>query len=134
MDPPIANRDIVIFDGFCNFCSGSVLFIIKRDRNFLFAASQSPAGQALLQRYGNPELAASSIILISNQEIFMKSDAALRIARRLNGLWPLLQILRVFPSAFLDYFYDLFASRRYRFYGRRDECFLPGREIRDRFL
>lgn len=130
------SKSVVLFDGFCNFCSGSVLFIIRRDplRYFLFAASQSPAGQRLLLEYGIAEIASHSIILISDGKIYMKSDAALKIVRKLRGLWPLFYALIILPRPFRDYFYNLLAGNRYRLYGRRKQCFFPNTGIRERFL
>jgi predicted DCC family thiol-disulfide oxidoreductase YuxK len=128
--------DIVIFDGFCNFCSASVMFIIKRDPTgrFHFAASQSPAGKKLLERYGITGQAEHSIILIRGEQVFTKSGAALRIAGGLKGGWPLFSILRIFPPVFLDFLYGLLARKRYRLYGKREHCFLPDQHIKDRFL
>ena len=105
-----------------------------RRKNFKFAASQTPAGENLLKEYGIKELASHSIVLISNGTIYSKSTAALRIAKKLRGLWPVLFSVIILPGCFRDYFYELIAGNRYRIYGIRDDCFLPGPEIRDRFL
>ena len=136
MNKPGSEKDIVVFDGFCNFCSGSVLFIIRRDpgMHFRFVASQSPAGRHLVKKLGIGELASHSILLVSNHKIYHKSGAALRIARRLRGLWPIFYGCIVLPRAFRDFFYDVIARNRYRFYGMRDQCFIPDKSIRDRFL
>ena len=44
------NKIIILFDGVCNLCLGSVKFIIKRDLNdvFRFASIQSSVGEELL--------------------------------------------------------------------------------------
>jgi predicted DCC family thiol-disulfide oxidoreductase YuxK len=135
-DLNIGEKEIVIFDGFCNFCSGSALFIMRRDPSFRFrfAASQSPAGQRILQEYGITELARHSIVLIRKGRVYRRSGAALRIARGMKGLWPLLYGLIMIPPFIRDFFYGLFARYRYRLYGVRDSCFVPGPEIRERFL
>ncbi len=129
-------RRIILFDGYCNFCSRSVMFIIRRDRHvrFVFAASQSNAGRRILSEKGIAEMASHSILLIENDRIYRKSGAALRIARRLGGVWPLFWICIVIPAGIRDFFYDLLAGNRYRLFGTRDSCFLPGRDIKDRFL
>ncbi len=136
MNEPEKDKAIVLFDGFCDFCSGSVLFIIRRDpgKHFRFAASQSPAGKKFMDEYGIGELTSHSIILVSNHRIYQKSDAALQIAKRLRGIWPLFYGFIILPGAFLDFFYNLIARNRYRFYGMRDQCFVPDPGIRDRFL
>ncbi|HEC42041.1 MAG TPA: DUF393 domain-containing protein [Bacteroides sp.] len=126
----------IIFDGYCNFCSGSVLFIIKKDRKeyFRFSPSQTPGGKKILHDHRIGELANHSIVLILGDTVYSKSDAALRIARRLSGFWPVFYSLILVPRRFRDYFYDLIARNRYRFYGMRDDCFLPSEQIRERFL
>ncbi|MFC2112468.1 thiol-disulfide oxidoreductase DCC family protein [Bacteroidota bacterium] len=136
MERTETESEIVLFDGYCNFCTGWVLFIIRRDRkkNFKFAASQTPAGAKLLLEFGIQELASHSIVLINNGIIFSKSTAALRIAKKLTGIWPVLYSLIILPRFFRDYFYELIARNRYRIYGKRDDCFLPGPQIRDRFF
>ena len=130
------DKAIIVFDGYCNFCSGSVLFIIRRDpgKVFRFTASQEEAGQGILKEFGLDEVAEHSLILIRKSKIFFKSGAALRIAGRLRGLWPVFSVFLIIPRPFRDLFYDLIARNRYRFYTKREECFLPGEEIRDRFL
>jgi len=136
MDWPGKENGIILFDGYCNFCSGSVQFIIQRDPSkvYRFAASQSDAGQRLQKIHGMDELAEHSLILISNGIIYKKSGAALRISRRLRGIWPVFYGLIIIPRAFRDIIYDLIARNRYRIYGMRDECFLPGPVMKDRFL
>ena len=131
-----AGKGIVVFDGYCNFCSGSVLFIIKRDRKkyFTFAASQTPEGEKIIDLYRLGELARHSIVLIEHGVVYRKSTAALRIARKLTGGWPLFNAFIILPRGFRDVFYDLVARNRYRVFGMSDRCFVPGPEIRDRFL
>ena len=127
---------IIVFDGYCNFCSGSVLFIIRKDRkeHFKFSASQTPVGKKILREHGIGELADNSIILIRGNTVYSKSDAALNIARKLRGIWPVFYGFIILPRNLRDYFYNLIARQRYRICGMRDECFLPGPEISDRFL
>ena len=50
MKNPDTKQNIMLFDGVCNFCSGSVLFSIKRlnDPDLRFCPMQSPAGRKML--------------------------------------------------------------------------------------
>ena len=129
-------KDIVLFDGFCNFCSGSVNFIIRRDPAsiYMFAASQSHQGEQLRKKYGIGELATHSIILIKDRRIYQKSDAVLRIAGKLSGLWPVFYGFLILPPCIRDKIYDIIARNRYRFHGKRDKCFVPDPDIRDSFI
>jgi predicted DCC family thiol-disulfide oxidoreductase YuxK len=131
---------VVLFDGVCNLCTGSVLFIIRRDPRgvFRFAALQSPAAAALLKdapvRSGP---LPDSIVLVEGDgaaRVSTQSTAALRIARRLRFPWPVLYALIVIPRPIRDWVYDFIAARRYRWFGKRDSCMMPTPELRARFL
>ena len=129
-------KGIIVFDGYCNFCSRSVIFIIRRDRHarYLFTASQSSAGQRILTKYGIAGLEAHSMILIEKSRIYEKSEAALRITRHLSGVWPLPYALIILPRGVRDFFYDRIARNRYRIFGSREQCFLPKGDMEERFL
>ena len=130
------NKEIVLFDGFCNFCSSSVRFIIPRDKNrrFSFAAAQTETGLALQSRYQLGTLASHSLVLIRKDRVYSKSGAALEIARKLRGLWPVFYVLILLPPFFRDFFYDLLAKNRYRLLGKRDSCYIPSADEEDRFI
>jgi predicted DCC family thiol-disulfide oxidoreductase YuxK len=123
---------IILFDGVCNLCTGSVRFVIARDsrRQFRFASLQSSVAERLLGRRDTLE----SVVLVEDGRTYRKSTAALRIARRLDGLWPLLSVLLVIPRSLRDALYDWIGARRYRWFGRTDACWTPRPELADRFL
>jgi predicted DCC family thiol-disulfide oxidoreductase YuxK len=133
---PVAGHAIVLFDGVCNVCNSSVNFIIKRDARgyFLFAPLQSPAGRAWQERLALDAERLDTTVLIEDGHAYLRSSAALRIARRLGGPYPLLYAFVVVPSFLRDFAYNWFARRRYRWFGRRDACMAPAEDIRDRFL
>jgi len=128
-------RSIVLFDGVCNFCSDSVNFIIRHDteNKFMFAPLQSEKGIELRAKYGIEDN-IDSIVLIEDDQAFTRSTGALRIAKRLGGIWAAAYVLIIVPRPIRDYFYELFAKYRYRWFGKKDECMLPTPEIRARFL
>jgi predicted DCC family thiol-disulfide oxidoreductase YuxK len=130
------SRPIVLFDGVCNLCNGSVTFIVKRDpgRWFRFAALQSAAGATLLRQFGLPADALDTLVLVEGNRAFTRSTASLRVARRLSGLWPLLYALIVVPRPIRDLLYGVVARNRYRWFGRRDACMMPTPDLRERFL
>jgi predicted DCC family thiol-disulfide oxidoreductase YuxK len=130
------NGPIVLFDGVCNFCNGSVNFIIDRDaaRRFRFASLQSEAGQALLRSFGMRTRDFDTIVLVENGRACTRSSAALRIARQLGGWWSLFTVLFAIPPFLRDAVYDIFASNRYRWFGKAETCRVPTPESRERFL
>lgn len=138
MDSPadVRGHGVVLFDGVCNLCSWSVRFILERDPGnyFRFASLQSEAGQRLLREHGLPEDDLFSVILVEDGRAYLRSDAALRIARRLRGGWRLLTAFRVLPRIVRDPLYNLVATHRYRWFGKQDSCMVPTPELRERFL
>ncbi len=129
-------KGIILFDGYCNFCSRSVMFIIRRDkrRRFTFAPSQTSGGQKLIRKFRLGEMPQHSIVLIEQGNIYRKSTAALRIARHLKGAWRLFYAGMIIPERIRDGIYDLIARNRYRLFGRRNSCFMPEPQLMDRFL
>jgi predicted DCC family thiol-disulfide oxidoreductase YuxK len=127
---------IILFDGVCNFCNGSVAFIIRRDphKHFKFASLQSPAGQALLKKHERSPEQLDTLILIEEGKIYDRSTGALRIAKRLSGFWPGFYILIVIPAPIRDLLYNLVAKHRYNLFGKRDACMVPTADVRDRFV
>lgn len=126
----------VLFDGECNFCDASVQFIIKRDpyEYFQFASLQSETGQQLSKDFGIPD-EVDSLVLIEKGKAYTKSGAALRIAKKLDGLWHLAFLFIIVPSPIRDAFYDFFARNRYKWFGKKEEsCMLPTAADRKRFL
>ena len=128
-------RRIVLFDGECNFCDASVQFIIKRDKEaaFQFAALQSEVGLALVEKLAVPST-VDSIVFIEGERYYMKSTAALKIARQLDGLWKLSYAAIVVPKPLRDAVYSYIAKNRYKWFGKKEACMLPTAKQRNRFL
>jgi predicted DCC family thiol-disulfide oxidoreductase YuxK len=131
-----AEGPILLYDGVCGLCDRSVQLVLRNDRRgrFRFAALQSQAGKALLEKHGLPPEALDSVVLVEGGRAWRKSAAALRVARRMDGPWPLLWPLAIVPSPVADFFYDLVARNRYRIFGKLDTCMIPPPEVRARFL
>ncbi|HEU4884873.1 MAG TPA: thiol-disulfide oxidoreductase DCC family protein [Longimicrobium sp.] len=134
--PNTAEGPIVLYDGVCGLCDRSVQLILRNDRRgrFRFAALQSAAGRALLEKFGLSPEALDSVVLVEGERAWRRSRAALRIARRMDAPWPLLWPLMIVPRPVADFFYNLLARNRYRFFGKLDACMIPPPEVRARFL
>ena len=139
-DTPAAGREsvaVVLFDGVCNLCNGTIDFLLRRDRRdrLRFASLQSPAGRRLTDAHGITTDPPESMVLIDEGGAHVRSDAALRIARRLGGFWGLVGATgRILPRSLRDAAYNWVARNRYRWFGTRDSCRLPTPEEADRFL
>jgi predicted DCC family thiol-disulfide oxidoreductase YuxK len=133
---PTIPTPLILYDGVCRLCTGTVLFVIKRDRRkrYRFASLQSPLGQQLLRSFGLPPDELKTFVLVDDGGHFTKSTAALKVAAGLGGLWPVLSLLRVIPRPIRDGVYDWVARNRYRWLGRRDQCLVPVPDVRDRFV
>lgn len=127
---------IVLFDGVCNLCSGSVQFLLKRDRagRLRFASLQSDAGRSLLAEHGLPVDSLRSVVLVEDGRAWQESSAALRIARHLPGAWKLLRVFAAVPRPLRDAVYRWIARNRYRWFGKAETCWLPTPEVKSRFL
>jgi predicted DCC family thiol-disulfide oxidoreductase YuxK len=131
----VKEKPIILFDGVCNLCNGSVQFILKRDKEkkFLFASLQSTYGQNLLKQFNLPVDNFNSFILYQDGKIFTKSTGALMMFSQLKG-WKWTKILKAVPKFIRDAVYNLVAKRRYKWFGKKDECMIPTVEVRNRFL
>ena len=129
-------RPVILFDGVCNLCSNVVQFIIKRDRKnvFRFASLQSDFGSSVLQKFNLPGDAFDSFILLKNGKIYSKSTAALLVAKELSGAWPLLSFLMVIPAFLRNSVYDVVAKNRYKWFGRKQACWIPSPPLKNKFL
>lgn len=131
------NHPIILFDGVCNLCNASVQWVLRRDSRavFRFAALQSEPGQRLLQQVGLAAEGFDTVVLVADGRVFVRSEAALEIARRLGGGWRFLAgLLRFFPLAVRDAVYGWVARNRYRWFGKQAVCWLPNPELNKRFL
>jgi predicted DCC family thiol-disulfide oxidoreductase YuxK len=129
-------KSVILFDGVCNLCNSSIDFVIKRDKadRFLVGALQSEEGKKLLTDLdANPNY-LDSLALIEDNKIYYRSTAALKIARKLSGGWPLLYGLIVLPSAIRDGVYDWIGKNRYRWFGEKSTCRLPTATEKSKFL
>lgn len=130
------SNPVVLFDGVCNLCSSVVKFTISRDPDgiFRFASLQSEAARFFLNKFGLSTEDFDSFVLIERDKHFLRSTAVLRLCKRLKGLWPLLYLLIIIPRPLRDFVYNIVAENRYKWFGKKEECFVPSPDINSRFL
>ncbi|MGH7214276.1 MAG: thiol-disulfide oxidoreductase DCC family protein [Tepidisphaeraceae bacterium] len=134
--PRNAPGAVILFDGVCNFCNGSVNFVIDRDPKsyFRFAALQSAPARELLRAHDLPADDLKSMVLVEDGRAYTRSDAAFRIMRHLRLPWKLLSALLLVPRPLRNWGYNIIARNRYRWFGKTDACRVPTPEIAGRFL
>jgi predicted DCC family thiol-disulfide oxidoreductase YuxK len=119
---------IMVYDGFCNICSGWARFMSRHPiaPPFRHVAMQSEAGRALLTEKGiDPEDPATFLVL-DRGLVLTDSEGAIHVMASLGGAWRLAHALRVMPKVWRDGLYRVLARNRYRWFGKRETCYLPG--------
>jgi len=127
---------VILFDGTCAFCEGTVKFIARHDRAgyFRFGASQSPRGTEILAEHGLTRAMTRSMVLIEDGRVYLRSTATLRISRRLGYPWKLAALFLMVPQPLRDAVYRIVAAVRHRIAGRSNACEIPPPEIRARMI
>lgn len=130
----MTNNPLVLFDGVCNLCNGTVDFMLKRDRKkqFLFVALQSEAGEKIREKFHFPA-EIDSVILIHKEKVFYESDAVLEIARLLPAPWKWAVVFKIVPVNWRNAVYRWIARNRYRWFGKKENCRIPTPEERKFF-
>jgi predicted DCC family thiol-disulfide oxidoreductase YuxK len=127
--------NIVLFDGVCNLCNSTILFLIKHDtnHNLHFAATQTESGKNLMRQYNILD-EEKSVFFIKEDIVFSKSNAVIEIAKQITG-WPhIFKYGNLFPAFLRDGVYNLIAKNRYALMGTRNSCSIPSKDNIERFL
>ncbi len=130
------DHPVILFDGVCNLCNASVQYVIKHDRKklFRFASLQSSFGQKVLEQNNLPADLFNSFILFENNIIYNRSTAALMVAKRLSGFMKLLYGFIIIPKFIRDAVYNFIARNRYKWFGKKEACWLPTPELKNLFI
>jgi predicted DCC family thiol-disulfide oxidoreductase YuxK len=155
------SHPILLYDGVCGLCNRGVQFVLRRDLEgrFRFAALQSGLAARVLARHGAPANDLDSVYVVIDYEmpgerLVGRSDAVAFVLQELGaklrsdgqtgasvptkarrGLWRTLGfVLQAVPRGIRDWGYGVVARRRYRIFGRYDQCPVASAETRERFL
>ena len=136
-----STESLILFDGVCGLCNKFVQYVLNHDPTgqFRFASLQSELAHEILGRHGKDPTLLKTIYLIRNpgrsdEKVFTKSAAALRIIGELNGAARGLKLFLAVPAPVRDLGYDLVAAVRYQVFGKHDVCPMPTAADRERFL
>lgn len=135
------SHTLVLYDGVCGLCNRLVAFLIRHDRRdqFRFAPLQSAFAQTSLRRYGfDPNDFDTVVVLADFQQVseraLTRSEAALWAIRQLGGGWKLLAVAKLIPHGLREALYRFIARRRYRIFGKCDQCPVPQPQDRYKFV
>lgn len=118
---------IIVFDGMCVLCSANAQFVLTHDKveRFRLAAMQGEVGMSLFKRHGIDPNDPDTIIVVDGERVWRDSDAVLAIYSGLDWPWRAATVLKIVPRFVRDPIYRFIASNRYKFFGKRDTCWLP---------
>ncbi|BDB57358.1 thiol-disulfide oxidoreductase DCC family protein [Flavobacterium ammonificans] len=131
------HKKIILFDGLCNLCDATVQFIIKRDTKdvFRFVSLQSDLGCELLQKLPIEFQLIDSVILYESEKVFFyKSQAVFEIVKSIGGIYYCLLIFKLLPNAITNSVYDFIAKNRFRWWGKKESCLVPSKDLQSKFL
>jgi predicted DCC family thiol-disulfide oxidoreductase YuxK len=94
------------------------------------AACVSPRSSRIRVDTFDPE----SFVLIDGERSWTETAAVLRVAHALGWPWRLAWLAWLIPYPLRDFLYRWVARNRYRWFGRRDVCFVPNADDADRFI
>ncbi|HET7562014.1 MAG TPA: thiol-disulfide oxidoreductase DCC family protein [Rhodanobacteraceae bacterium] len=130
-------KSVVVFDGVCVLCNRWVDFILRHDHagRFRLAAMQGQHGRALLQAHGLSPDDPASYLLVHEDRAYIDSAAIIQLLRELGGRWRCAAaLMRLVPCFCRDRLYRWIARHRYRLFGKRAQCRVPGPAQAWRFL
>ena len=132
----IDNKKIIFFDGFCNLCNNKVKFLLKHDREGKFHLSvlSSNFAKKILKEKLPFNSRGKFLVYLSNDNVYIRSKAVLKILSDIGGIYKIFNVFTVFPSFFLDFFYNIISKNRYNWFGKSNSCFIPTKEITNRFI
>jgi predicted DCC family thiol-disulfide oxidoreductase YuxK len=135
---------VLLFDGVCGLCTWGVQFVLRHERRdraaslrLRFAPLGSAGSQRVLERAGVRDVAAlgeTMIVIDERGRVLTRSDAAARLARELRRPWRWIGVMRALPRGVRDRLYGVVARNRYRWFGKRETCMVPGEGWRERFV
>ena len=126
--------DLIFYDAQCGLCQRSVRFLLARDDGSRFRFA--PLGGATYSERLGDARAPETLVVLAGDQVLARSEAVLRILRRLSGFWMLPAALgAALPRPWRDGLYDLWARNRYAWFPPHpDACPALPPAWRGRFL
>ncbi len=114
---------VVLFDSTCLLCNKSVLLLLKidRKRRFKIASISSDLGVFVSQKH---EISADSIVLLYQNNVYIKSQAILKISALLVFPYFLFSFFYIVPRFIRDWLYDIIAANRTKWFGKLNHCII----------
>lgn len=132
----VTEKDLIVFDHECVFCSGFVRFVFSRDPQyrFNFTAAQSELGQRLYRENGLNTSDFSTNLVFVDGKLYTKMAAFIKVMEVLGRPYSALTFTRFIPVSISNWIYDRIARNRYRIWGRYETCMIPSKELKERVI
>jgi len=119
----------IVYDGMCHLCSSSTSWIARRVGGRVhFVPVQSGEGSDALRAAGINALNPESFLVVRDGHSLQRSAAVIAVLDEVGGGWKMAaRLLRLLPQSIADKVYDWVATNRYKWFGRRETCFVPSR-------
>lgn len=129
------DKPIIFFDGHCNLCNVAIQFIIKHDSRQTFLFSTLTGKFAMAKKiFEHQEMEPDTLALYDSGNLYIRSDAVIEIAARLDGCFKIIVYTKIFPRVVRNWVYNLIAKNRYRLFGQKAQCMIPDKAIMQRFI
>jgi predicted DCC family thiol-disulfide oxidoreductase YuxK len=111
---------VLLYDGDCNLCNSSIAFIKRHSPPGLYRyiQYQEPEATELIQTYPALPSDMSSVALIEAEQVYLRSTAICRVARRFYCPWKALAAGQLVPECVRDRVYNWVGRNRYRWFGK----------------
>jgi predicted DCC family thiol-disulfide oxidoreductase YuxK len=137
IDPPAAQKRIIFFDGDCGLCQRFVRLVLASDEKRIFWLAPLQGETFAKLKYNDDAIGLDlqTMVLFEGEHFYKKSRAALRVLRRLGGIWGALGSLGLLvPQRIADVGYGLIAKNRHRLFRKTTACPVPSQGELERFL
>lgn len=116
---------VIIFDVDCLLCNRfvQIVSVIDKKDSIYFTRLSGKTANYILSNNKNL-VDVDSIIFYLNGNIYVKSDAVIRISKSLGFPYNMMSIFKIFPRSMRDIFYDFVARNRYKFFGKANKCLI----------
>ena len=129
-------QKIVFFDGVCTLCNRSVNFLMKQDKTGVlkFVSLQSDFANTKLPKKLLTLEGLDTLVYFDGNRFYTKSTAVLQLCKLLGGVFYIFLIGYLLPRFIRDGLYGFVANSRYRWFGKKDQCMVPTKAQKERFL
>tara|TARA_B110000027_G_C16122401_1_gene304080 strand:- start:5843 stop:6211 length:369 start_codon:yes stop_codon:yes gene_type:complete len=118
-------KKIILIDGYCNLCNGFIKLVYSQKPYSFYYKTINETG--LLESEDSLGLQEGDLILRGPK-------AVISILGELGFFWRLIShLLKILPSKFVKYLYNVTAQKRYMVFGKKNECSITER-IDNKFI